>query len=104
MEGRLRFSKVLDLQKLTGRLLRTLDQRATVLFNQLSGTKLLLGTSGHKSTTARFFMFSIYPGTRNCTRGIIRKFSIRGTTAKIFFYVFVLSTIKNYVVILYEIQ
>jgi len=104
MEGRLRFSKVLDLQKLTGRLLRTLDQRATVLFNQLSGTKLVFGTSGHKSTTARFFVFSIYPGARNCTRRIIRKFSIGVARAKIFFYVFVLSTIKNYVVILYEIQ
>ena len=55
MEGRLWFSKVLDLQKLTGRLLRTLDiDMGDGPFNQLSDTKLTALSSEHKSITARF--------------------------------------------------
>jgi hypothetical protein len=50
------FSKVLDLQKLTGRLLRTLDIRimGDGPFNQLSDTKLMLQVSERKSNSSRF--------------------------------------------------
>ena len=75
MEGRLRFSKVLDLQKLTGRLLRTLDILGdSPFFNQLSDTKLIDDTSGHKSITARFWGFGFYQFIGNVTNYFIVSF------------------------------
>jgi hypothetical protein len=67
VEGRLRFSKVLDLQKLTGRLLRTLDILGDGPFNQLSDTKLICKQSGHKSINARFLRFGFYRLIRKLT-------------------------------------
>lgn len=69
LEGRLRFSKVLDLQKLTGRLLRTLDRDVgDGPFNQLSDTKLISPTSEHKSITAQFSLFGFYQKLRKLTK------------------------------------
>jgi hypothetical protein len=67
VEGRLGFSKVLDLQKLTGRLLGHWTFWATVLFNQLSDTKLICKLTGHKSITARFLSFGFYLVVRKVT-------------------------------------
>jgi hypothetical protein len=85
VEGRLWFSKVLDLQKLTGRFLGHWTLLGDGPVNQLSDTKLIVEASEHKSITARFFMFGFYQVTRKVTKYFVGMVSMIKTNYQLFF-------------------